>query len=171
MFDFKKRAIASKIKNDPYYRFNSLGEIEIAAKLGIKIDVNQASIDDWLRLPGISIHQAKILVELVSRGINLVCIEDISAVINVPCNKLICLEPILYFAYYHQLSPASPRQLNLNQASQDALTKIPGCDQDFAQLVIQEKADNGKYLDFADFQSRLNISNDLLERLIYFLKI
>ena len=171
MFDFKKRAIANKIKNDPYYRFQSLTEIEVAAKLGIKIDVNQAGVDDWLRLPGISIHQAKVLVELVSRGVQLVCIEDIAAVINVPLNRLICLESILYFAYYHRLSPVSPQQLNLNQASQDALTLLPGCDQDFAQLVVQEKTENGKYANFADFQSRLNISNDLLEKLIHFLTI
>ena len=171
MFDFKKRAIASKIKNDPYYRFQSLTEIEVAANLGIKIDVNQASVDDWLRLPGISIHQAKVLVELVGRGVQIVCLEDIAAVISVPVNRLSCFESILYFAYYHRLSPASPQQLNLNQASQDSLAQIPGCDQNFAQLVIQEKVNNGKYTSFADFQSRLNISNDLLEKLTYFLVI
>ena len=171
MFDLKKRAIASKIQNNPFYRFSSLSEIEIAAKLGIKIDVNQAGVDDWLRLPGISIHQAKVLVELVSRGVQLVCIEDIAAVLNVPLNRLICLEPILHFAYYHSLSPASQQQLNLNQVSATALSQIPGCDRDFAELIIQEKANNGRDKDFADFQARLNISNDSLEKLIYFLKI
>ncbi len=171
MFDFKKRAIANKIKNDPYYRFKSLTEIEIAAKLGIKIDVNQAGVDDWLRLPGISIHQAKVLVELVSRGIHLVCIEDIAAVINVSPSRLVCFESILYFAYYHRLSPSSPQQLNLNQASPEALNLLPGFDQNFAQLVVQDKTENGEYANFADFQSRLKISNDLLEKLIHFLTI
>ena len=53
--------IRARLQNDPYYRLQSAEEIAIAAELGIRIDVNQASVDDWLRLPGISIHQARSL--------------------------------------------------------------------------------------------------------------
>ena len=52
----KRQAIAAKIQADPYYRFESVTEIKIAGELGLKIDVNQASIDEWLRLPGISLN-------------------------------------------------------------------------------------------------------------------
>ena len=62
MFKLSQIGIRNKIANDPYYRFQSLQEIAIAAELGIKIDVNQATVDDWLRLPGLSIHQARSLV-------------------------------------------------------------------------------------------------------------
>jgi hypothetical protein len=51
------QAIRTRIQSDPYYRLQSPAEIAIAATLGMRIDVNQASVDDWLRLPGISIHQ------------------------------------------------------------------------------------------------------------------
>ncbi|MCE2664314.1 MAG: ComEA family DNA-binding protein, partial [Microcystis sp. 53602_E8] len=43
--------LKAKISNDPYYRFRSLDEIAMAAQLGIKINVSQAGVDDWLRLP------------------------------------------------------------------------------------------------------------------------
>lgn len=53
---------------DPYYRFQSVEELRLAAVLGVRLDVNQASVDDWLRLPGLSIHQARLLVTLNQSG-------------------------------------------------------------------------------------------------------
>ncbi|MGB7440454.1 MAG: ComEA family DNA-binding protein, partial [Coleofasciculaceae cyanobacterium] len=49
------QSIRVRLENDPYYRLQSVQEIAVAAALGIKIDVNRAGVDDWLRLPGISI--------------------------------------------------------------------------------------------------------------------
>lgn len=171
MFNFTKRAIAKKIKNDPYYRFQSLMEIEIAAQLGIKIDVNQASVDDWLRLPGISIHQAKLLVELVTRGVHLVCLEDIAAAISLPVTRLLPLEPILQFAYYDRLSILSPQKINLNQASLAQIKQVPLWDDNLANLIIQERINNGKYCDFADLQFRLNLDRELISKLIHYVQL
>ncbi|VEP12752.1 DNA uptake protein [Hyella patelloides LEGE 07179] len=167
MFHFQKIAIANKIRNDPFYRFQSLTEIEIAAKLGIKIDVNQANVDDWLRLPGISIHQAKVLVELVRRGVHLVCIEDVAATINIPVTRLLPFEPILYFAYYDRLSILSPQKINLNQASLAEIKQISLWDDNLANLVFEERETKGKYRNFADLQSRLDLGNELISKLIY----
>src|SRR4028119_2001991 len=80
--------IRARIQNDPYYRMQSAQEIAIAAQLGIKIDVNQASVDDWLRLPGISIHQARSLVELSVAGVPFYSIEDIAAALSMPAQRL-----------------------------------------------------------------------------------
>jgi DNA uptake protein ComE-like DNA-binding protein len=171
IFNLKKKAIANKIRNDPYYRFQSLNEIEVAAQLGIKIDVNQASVDDWLRLPGISIHQAKVLVELVRKGIHLVCLEDIAAIVNLPVARLLPLEPILQFAYYDRVSLLSPQKINLNQASLKEILQVPLWDEALASLVISERETRGKYLNFADLQSRLNLDNELISKLIYYVQL
>lgn len=167
ILNLKKRAITKRIRNDPYYRFQSLTEIEIAAQLGIKIDVNQASIDDWLRLPGISIHQAKVLVELVRRGVHLVCLEDIAAIVNLPVARLLPLEPILQFAYYDRVSVLSPQKINLNQASLEEIRQLPLLNEALANLVISEREAKGKYLNFADLQARLKLDNELLSQLVY----
>ena len=45
--------LKSKVAADPYYRFQSIAEIQAAAALGLAIDVNTAGVDDWLRVPGI----------------------------------------------------------------------------------------------------------------------
>jgi len=61
-------ALRSRLERDPYYRFQSFEEVRFAAQIGIGIDVNRAEADDWLRLPGVSIHQARTLVSLRKTG-------------------------------------------------------------------------------------------------------
>ncbi|MEB3250536.1 MAG: ComEA family DNA-binding protein, partial [Cyanobacteriota bacterium] len=53
--------LASRLAQEPGCRLRSQGEVDLAAELGFSLDVNQATVDDWLRLPGISIRQAQVL--------------------------------------------------------------------------------------------------------------
>ncbi len=170
MFKLSQIGIRNKIVNDPYYRFQSLSEIAIAAELGIKIDVNQATVDDWLRLPGFSIHQARSLVELVQMGVQLVCLEDIAAAISVPTERLRVLEPVLAFAYYHRLSPLSPARINLNTASVDEIAAIAGVDFNLAQKFFQNCQEYGRYRNIVDLQRRLNLDSDLTSQLMHYLR-
>ena len=169
MFKLSQIGLKRKIANDPYYRFQSLTEIAIAQKLGIKIDVNQATVDDWLRLPGFSIHQARLLVELVRMGVQLVCVEDIAAAIDVPLHYLQALEPVLTFAYYDRLSPLSPEKINLNTANIDKIRTIPRLNSDMAQKFVDNRQQYGKYRSLADLQQRLNLDSNLTSQLMYYL--
>ena len=72
----------------------------MAAHLGVRIDVNRAAVDDWLRLPGLSIHQARNLVELSRVGVRFYCIEDMAAALSISVHRLKYLEVILNFSYY-----------------------------------------------------------------------
>lgn len=168
MFKLTQIGIRNKIANDPYYRFQSLTEIAIAVELGIKIDVNQASVDDWLRLPGFSIHQARLLVELVKMGIQLFCIEDIAAATNVPLQHLLPYEPILAFAYYDSLSILSPEKININTASIAELTTIPHITPDIACQIQSDIQANGKYRNIVDVQRRLNLNRELTSQLMHY---
>ncbi|MGF1539794.1 MAG: helix-hairpin-helix domain-containing protein [Pleurocapsa sp.] len=170
MFNLSQIGIKKRIANDPYYRFQSLAEVAIAVKLGVKINVNQASIDDWLRLPGFSIHQARSLVDLVGMGVQLVCIEDVAAAINVPVQRLQPLEPILHFEYYHRLSPLSPQKINLNTASMGEITQIPSLEPNLAQKILEHRTEYGKYRNLADFQARLQLNNQLISQLMYYVQ-
>lgn len=170
MFKLTQIGIRNKIANDPHYRFRSLKEIAIAVELGIKIDVNQASIDDWLRLPGFSIHQARSLVELVTMGVQLFCIEDIAAAIDVPLQRLQPYESILAFAYYDRLSSLSPEKINLNTASTVEIASIPHMTKDLAQQIVLDIQTNGKYCNVADLQRRLNLNSELISKLMYYFR-
>lgn len=168
MFKLSEIGIRQKIANDPYYRFQSLGEIAIAAKLGIKIDVNLATVDDWLRLPGFSIRQARSLVELVRMGVQLVCLEDIAAAIGVSPQHLKPYEPVLAFAYYDRLSPLSPVKLNINRASSAELATIPVIGCDLAQEIVSQRQQQGKYRNLIDLSTRLNLDSDLISQIMHY---
>jgi DNA uptake protein ComE-like DNA-binding protein len=170
MFKLSQIAISKKIANDPYYRFQSLSEIAIAAKLGIKIDVNLATVDDWLRLPGFSIRQARSLVELVRMGVQLVCLEDIAAALSVSPQHLQPYEPVLAFAYYDRLSPLSPVKTNINNASIQELAAIPAMTCDLAQEIVSHRQNQGKFRNLVDLSSRLNLDSDLISQLMHYLR-
>ena len=161
--------IRNKIANDPYYRFQSLKEVAIAAELGIKIDVNLATVDDWLRLPGFSIRQARSLVELVSMGVQLVCLEDVAAAIGVSVRHLQPYEAVLAFAYYDRLSPLSPIKIKINLASEAELLKIPQITLDLAQAIVANRQQQGKYRHLADLALRLNLDSNLISQLMHYL--
>lgn len=170
MFRLSQIGIRRKIANDPFYRFQSLTELAIAVELGIKIDVNQATVDDWLRLPGFSIHQARTLVELVRGGVQLVCLEDIAAAINIPLQRLQPFASILAFAYYDRLSPLSPEKINLNLATAREIATIPQVSLPLAQEIVDNRQQQGKYHNIVELKSRLNLDSNLTSQIMHYLR-
>ena len=168
--NFRQRTIRNKIMRDPYYRFQTLEEVAIAATLRIHIDVHQASVDDWLRLPGISIHQARSLVELVGMGVQLLCLEDVAAAISIPVARLKPLEPLLYFSYYDPESMMTPQRVNFNTASVEELQQIPVIEPNLVQDILQDRQENGVYRNLVDFQRRLGLSGQIVSQLMHYLK-
>lgn len=159
-------ALRTKLLSDPYYRMQSMAEIAVAAALGIKIDVNQASVDDWLRLPGLSIHQARSLVELCNSGVQFYCLEDISTALNLPLQRLLPLEPVLKFCYYDD----PPYLVNPNTATVERLAQTPFIDLFLAKTVVQNRISSGPYLNLVDFQRRLKLPGHLTNQLMHYLR-
>lgn len=149
--------------HDPYYRFESIAELRVAAARGMRLDVNQATVDDWLRLPGLSIHQARALVQLSQGGVALHCLEDIAAALSLPVQRLQPLAPILQFCYYEPELAA----LNPNQASLEQATQILGSDQ--ALALIRERQ-RGAYRSLSDLQRRLGWSGERVADLMHLLR-
>ena len=143
--NFSRQAIITKIEQDPYYRFQSPAEIEVAGEIGVKIDVNLASVDDWLRIPGISITQAHNLVEMTNSGIHFLCLEDLAAALSVSVLRIQYWQPILYFAYYAPESWHAPTKIKLNDASVSQLITIPNLDSTMAEKIICDRQANGNY--------------------------
>jgi DNA uptake protein ComE-like DNA-binding protein len=161
MMNLSRRSIVNKIQSNPYYRFESETEIKIASELGIKIDANRASVDDWLRLPGISIIQARSLVEITNSGIHFLCLEDLASALGISVLKIQCWESILYFAYYASDSFFAPAKINPNHASLEQLKSIPNLNDEIAKKIMLDRASNGKYKHIADLQKRLDLDTDL----------
>ncbi|MEL6442250.1 MAG: ComEA family DNA-binding protein [Cyanobacteria bacterium J06621_8] len=170
MFKLSQMILRRKISNDPFYRFQSLEEVAIAVELGIKIDVNQATVDDWLRLPGFSIHQGRSLVELVQGGVQLFCLEDIAAVTGLSITQLKLYEGLLIFAYYDRLSPLSPEKINVNLATIAELMTIPELELELAQKLVGDRQQHGNYRDLIALKSRLQLDSNLISQLMHYLK-
>lgn len=163
------RSLKSRICNDPYYRFQSLDEIRLAVALGIYIDVQQATIDDWLRLPGLSIHQARMLTQLSSSGVQFYCIEDIAAALGLSIQRLKPLESILRFCYYPPESLYLIQRVNPNTASIDLLGQVPGVKPVLARTIVQNRSAYGAYKNLADLQQRLSLPSQLTANLMHYL--
>lgn len=167
----KLQKLRAKILNDPYYRLQSGEEIQLAAKLGMQIDANQATVDDWLRLPLLSIHQARSLVELSHSGVKYYCIEDVAAALSMPVQRLEPLKPLLSFNYYDEESLVNPTYIvNPNTATVENLAQIPFIDLSLAQAVVENRLSGGPYRNLVDFQRRLQLSGDAIAQLMYYLR-
>ncbi|HAX78316.1 MAG TPA: DNA uptake protein [Cyanobacteria bacterium UBA11372] len=165
------QSLRHRLLNDPYYRMQSLEEVAIASSLGIKIDANQATVDDWLRLPGLSIHQARSLVELSNNGVFFYSLEDVAAALGLPVASLKYLEPVLSFYYYDAESIyTTNRRVNPNTASVEMLTQIPIIDIFLAQAIVQNRSAGGQYRNLADLQRRLSLPGDTIGNLMHYLR-
>ncbi len=150
---------------DPYYRFTSIQELQTAAAMGIKLDVNRASLDDWLRLPGLSIHQARQLAELSQSGVEFYALEDLAAALNLPLARLQPFAPILQFCCYE-----APHLINPNEASLATLIQIPGLNAEQAAAILQERQ-LGRYRSLLDLQRRLHWSAEMTANLMHYLRV
>lgn len=170
-FSSQTPSLRSQILNDPYYRFRSLSEVRLAVELGVQIDVNQASVDDWLRLPGLSIHQARSLVALSQSGVQFHSLEDVAAALSVPVQRLQPIAPLLRFCYYDSESPGSIQLVDPNVASVEWLTRVPAIDLFLAKAIVQNRQIYGKYRNMADLQKRLSLSGQLIAEIMHYLRI
>ncbi len=140
----------------------------MAADLGVTIDVNQANVDDWLRLPGISIHQARQLVTLSQSGVAFHSISDLAAALSMPIQRLQWLAPVLSFQYYEP-TLALP-SVKLDRATVDELLQIPQISPELATEIISQREQGGNFKDLVDFQQRLGLSGESIGELMHYLQ-
>ena len=157
-----------RLQQEPYYRFRSFDELVLASKWGIRIEANRASVDDWLRLPGISIHQARSLVKLTQTGLAFNCIEDVAAALRMPLQQIEGWTAVLQFCYY---SPniLEPKAINTNTSSALQLANVPAIDASLARAIVRERK-NAPYQDLAELQQRLQLTADITAELLHYLE-
>lgn len=156
------------LQQDPFYRFRSSDELQLAASWGMYIDANTASIDEWLQLPGLSIHQARYLNKLTSNRLFFNCTEDIAAALNVPVAQIRSWEVILRFCYYEVDDAIEPVSINVNTATAAELVSVPSIDSFLARAIIHYRR-NGRYQDLTDLQQRLRLKTQAAVELLHYL--
>ena len=160
--------LKKKLLSDRYYRFRSMEEVTLAGKLGVRIDANRATVDDWLRLPGISIHQARTLVELSRSGIAFTCWEDVAAATGINLDYLQMFGKVVQFYYYDP--EVSTKQLNVNRASAAELVTLPAIEPVLAERLVYQRQRFGRYKDWLDLKRRLQLSPRVVTALLHHLR-
>ena len=160
-------SLRRRLQQEPYYRFQSFDELALAAKWGIRIEANTASVDDWLRLPGLSIHQARSLVALTRSGLSFSCIEDVAAALSIVPQKIQGWTLILQFCYYAPES-LDPATVDVNRASAAELATVPSIDPFLSRAIVHYRK-SGPYQDLADLQQRLRLTSEATAELLHYL--
>ena len=159
----------SRIQSDPTYRLQSLAEVAIAVELGIEIDVNRATEEDWFRLPMLTEDQGRSLAELGQAGVQFHCLDDIAVALSFPVQRLKPLEPILKFYYYDTDELTASTPINLNQASIATLADIPGVTIPLALQIVHHRTSR-PFKDLADLQKRLSLNAETIEALMHYVQ-
>ncbi|MEM6451562.1 MAG: ComEA family DNA-binding protein [Cyanobacteria bacterium P01_D01_bin.105] len=157
-----------RLQKEPFYRFKSFEELQLAASWGFRIDANTASVDDWLRLPGLSIHQARQLTKLTANQLFFNCIEDVAAVLNIPVQQIYPWAAVLQFCYYDTEHALEPVAINVNTATAAELTTVPAIDPFLARAIVHYRQ-GGNYRDLCDLQQRLRLNTQVAAELLHYL--
>ena len=160
--------LKKQLEQDRYYRFRSAKEVRWGVQWGIRIDANRATVDDWLRLPGISIHQARVLVELSRSGTPLTCWDDVAAVTGIGLEHCRQLVYIVQFYYYDPDSEV--RQLPVNRATARELAAISAIDLALAERLVYERQRSGPYQNWLDLKRRLQLQPQTMTALLHHLR-
>jgi DNA uptake protein ComE-like DNA-binding protein len=158
--------LSLKLQQNPALRLTSAVEVQHAADLGWRLDVNRATAADWLRLPGITADQVNLLLRLQRGGVQLSGAEDLGQALDLQADKVAGWLPLLDFRWYSEPPSAGAQgaRLDLNLATARELGGL-GLSGERCQRLVRERA-REPFRDLADLQDRLQLPSDLVERWI-----
>ena len=160
--DVERDLLELKLRQQPGRRLHNADEVRHAADLGWRLDVNRATAQDWLRLPGISADQVDLLMRLQAGGVQLSGPEDLERLLGLPGEHVRSWLPLLEFRWYGEPPPAPPAALlDLNQASLPQLAEL-GLSSERSRRLLRERA-RQPFQDLADLQQRLQLPAALIE--------
>jgi len=154
--------LALQLAQRPQRRLRDAREVERAAALGWRLDVNRATAADWLRLPGCSQGQADLLLRLQAGGVQLSGPEDLQRLLQLDPAQLRCWLPLLEFRWYGTPPAAALLPVCVNGAPARELRRLEGLKEQQLTLLLQERG-RRPFRDLADLQQRLALPADLIE--------
>jgi len=151
-----------KLKQQPGRRLADAREVQLAAELGWRLDVNRATAADWLRLPGIDADQVDLLMRLQAGGVQLCGPDDLQRLLDLPPEVIGAWQPLLEYRWYGEPpTPAPAARLDLNRASERQLQQL-GLSAARRARLLRERA-RRPFQDLADLQQRLQLPAEVIE--------
>lgn len=159
--------LALKLSQNPALRLRTAAEVQQAASLGWRLDVNRASAEDWLRLPDCHPSQVDLLLRLQAGGVQLSGPEDLQNLLHLSEAQIRCWQPLLEFRWYGDGASGASRiaPMDLNRATPQQLQSLPGLTPERGQRLVRERQ-RRPFADLADLQERLLLPAAVVEGLI-----
>ncbi|MGD1852464.1 MAG: helix-hairpin-helix domain-containing protein [Cyanophyceae cyanobacterium] len=161
----------AKLTRDPGTRLETAWDMAVAVEMGLTLDANRATADQWLRLPGISIRQGQVLSDLSQNGVQFNELKDIAAALGLTEEALAIAAPLIRFYYYDPDSVATIKLVNVNYADFHTLEQVPEMTAHWARKILGDRQTRGKYRSLADLQRRVNLSGKQLETWMHYLRV
>ena len=129
------------------------------------IEVNRASREQWLQLPGCSEDTADLLLRLQRGGVQFSSVEELFRLLELPGELQVLWGPHLVVHWHGDAPPQPPAApLDLNNATPEALQQL-NWPENRLQRLLQERRRAG-FNDLADLQERLCLPASAVEALI-----
>lgn len=109
-----------------------------------QVDINRASVEMWMKLPGIGEVRARQLVNFREKLGGFLSIEQVAETRGLPDSVFERIRPLL------QCSGTQPRRMNLNTISAETLARHPYISQKQAQLIVSYRENNGLFASVDD---------------------
>ncbi len=158
----ERELLALQLAQQPGRRLTSPQEVERAAALGWRLDVNRATAADWLRLPGCSPDQADLLQRLQAGGVQLSGPEDLQRALQIDPQRLRSWLPLLEFRWYGAPPDPAPVPVAINGAPAEQLRRLQGLGEPQLARLLQERS-RRPFRDLADLQQRLALPAAVIE--------
>ncbi len=151
--------------HNPQQRLTSEQQMLTARELGMSIDINRCSVDDLLRLPGVTLHEARRIIEIRRSGGPYFSADELQERTDVSWEKIRRLQSMLQFRYYEQKS-ALPMLLDINSATVSQIAELEGIEPSLASRIVQERDLGGDFANISDLRDRLNLPARIIARLM-----
>ena len=155
--------LSLKLHQNPWLPLPDEASVQRAARLGVRLDVNRATPDQWQRLPGMRWQWIEGLLQLQRQGTHLRDLAEMGHHLGVDPALLRLWRPVLVFHAHgdrHRLPPL----VDVNGAGEHQLGSLPGLDADQVARLLRERQRRG-FGSLADLQSRLQLPDPVMAAL------
>lgn len=134
------------------------------------VDVNRATSDDWLLLPGCTETMAELLTKLQQGGVQLTGTDDLFQLLELPQDLAEQWRPHLVFRWYGDPPPQpSLPPIDLNVAAPAMLQQTLNWPEARLERLIRERQ-RRPFHNLADLQERLSLPPLAVEQLIGYVR-
>jgi len=143
---------------------HNLAEARVARRLGVQVDINQATQHELVYKLNLPITQANKILALRRGGLLFTSMEEVAGYTGIPLTKLQEVAPIITFGYYEP-AVGFERWAKVNTLTAAALSREFGLSLDLSEKLVAIRDQSGAFHSLVDLRERGGLPYDQLAKL------